>query len=237
MPITLYKFGPQWGLDDPSPFVVKLECYLRLAGIDYTAPEFSMADMKKAPKGKYHYVLFESGEVMGDSNLIIDRLIREGHLDPDAHLSKEQKAISLAFRRLLDENLYWVGLYSRWKDDQGWPVIKELYFSEVPKFMRDFIANRVQKQVWGNAHGHGMGRHEEEVIYEIGMKDIEALSDHLGKKQFFFGGKRPSMLDVCAYGYIANFIRPPMESPIKSFVLKKTNLVNHAERMHKRLKG
>ena len=33
--ITLYTFGPSWGLPDPSPFVMKAEMLLKLAGVPY----------------------------------------------------------------------------------------------------------------------------------------------------------------------------------------------------------
>ena len=56
-----------------------------------------------------------SGQLMGDSGLMINNLIYGGTYDPDAALSAEEKAISLAFRRLLEENLYWVLIYARWQ--------------------------------------------------------------------------------------------------------------------------
>ena len=35
--ITLYTFGPAFGLPDPSPFVTKAEMLLKLAGLPYRA--------------------------------------------------------------------------------------------------------------------------------------------------------------------------------------------------------
>ena len=33
--ITLYTFGPAFGLPDPSPFVMKAEVLLKMAGLPY----------------------------------------------------------------------------------------------------------------------------------------------------------------------------------------------------------
>ena len=35
--ITLYTFGPAFGLPDPSPFVTKAEMLLKMAGLPYRA--------------------------------------------------------------------------------------------------------------------------------------------------------------------------------------------------------
>ena len=33
--IKLYQFKPAWGLPNPSPFCMKVETYLRMAGLSY----------------------------------------------------------------------------------------------------------------------------------------------------------------------------------------------------------
>ena len=48
--IVLQKFGPHFGVPDPSPFVLKLETFLRLTKIDYE--EELLFDLRKTPKGK-----------------------------------------------------------------------------------------------------------------------------------------------------------------------------------------
>ena len=157
MTITLYKFGPQWGIADPSPYCVKLESYLRWAGIDYTAPEFDLSFFKMAPKGKFPFIKTDTGKIIGDSNLIIDSLIQNGEKNPDAVLSAEESAISKAFHRLLDENFYWALLYSRWIDEPGWKVVSEMFFGDVPKLIRPLIEKKQQKKIQRYLHGHGYG--------------------------------------------------------------------------------
>ncbi len=47
--ITLYGFGPMFGLPDPSPFVLKTMTQLKMSGLPFG---FQRADRAEAPKGK-----------------------------------------------------------------------------------------------------------------------------------------------------------------------------------------
>lgn len=228
MTLTLYKFGPQWGIGDPSPFCLKLESYLKIAGVEHHAPPFDMSMLKKAPKGKFPFVQFEDGEIMGDSNLIIDHLIAKGAPDLDKVLSVEQKAVSCAFRRLLDENLYWVLVYGRWKDPVGWRIIRDFFFGDIPPILRHVIRNVEQKKVWKQIDAHGMGRHSHDEIYQAGIQDLQALGDYLGDKTYFFGTENPTLMDVSLYAYTANFLKAPIENKLKSFLKSRDNLVKHS---------
>ena len=86
--IKLFQPPPVWGIPNMSPFCVKLETYLRMAGIKYEKPRL---DFLKAPKGKIPFVELD-GKLMGDSSLVIEAL-KKKYGDPlDAELSAEQKA-------------------------------------------------------------------------------------------------------------------------------------------------
>jgi len=68
--IKVHKFGPAFGLPDPSPFVTKLETYLRMTGQPYEAVT---GNVPKAPRG--HLPLIEiDGKIVTDSTAIIDQL-------------------------------------------------------------------------------------------------------------------------------------------------------------------
>ena len=131
MPLKLHKFGEAWGLADPSPFCLKLESFLREANIAYDVVPFdARRSFGKAPKGKLPFIEDEDGELVGDSTLIIERLSRQHRVDLDAPLDDRQRCVSLAFRRMLDEHLYWVGVYSRWIDEPGWSVVPATLFAQ-----------------------------------------------------------------------------------------------------------
>jgi hypothetical protein len=64
--ITLFGFGPAFGLPDPSPFVMKTEVRLKMAGLPY---RFERSGPQAAPKGKIPF-MEENGLRIGDSTFI-----------------------------------------------------------------------------------------------------------------------------------------------------------------------
>ncbi len=237
MTLTLYKFGSLWDIADPSPFCIKLESYLRVANVDFEAPAFEMSFFKKAPKGKLPFIKKADGSIVGDSNLVIEELVASGEKDLDVELNTEERSISCAFHRLLDEHLYWALLYSRWQDQPGWSVISDMFFGDIPFFMRGLIQNKEQKKVIGHMKGHGLGRHNREEIYKMASKNITALSDYLGDKQYFFGKDNPTFIDLYLHSHIINIVSAPIDNPLKEAALSCQNLVDHALRLDAEIYG
>jgi glutathione S-transferase len=219
-----------WGLPNFSQACLKLETWLRMAGIPYEA---APGDLRAAPKGKVPYIL-DDGELLGDSTLIIEHLKAKYGKDPDAPLGKSERAVSLAFRRMIKENLFWSTHYSRYFDDRGWPIYKslliQLFVPDAPAPEQERRMAEFQEYMRGQINGHGMGRHTQEQIYQIGVADITAVADFLGDKPFFMG-EAPTTVDATVYGHIANILAAPIESPLKEHGLKQPNLVRHCERM------
>lgn len=210
-----------------SPFCVKLETYLRMTGIPFEINYIQ--DPRKGPKGKLPFI--ELGqEQIGDSSLVIERLKHEYDDVLDAHLSKEQHAISLAFQRLIEEHLYWVIAYSRWVPKENWKKTKATYFSGMPPIIRKIVPEMIRKNVVKNIHEQGVGRHTVTEIYEMGCEDITAVSELLGENTYFFNNKLSS-LDAIVYAFVTGIIYPPCESPLKQYTQTLTNLKNHALRI------
>lgn len=227
--LTLYQFEPVWGLPNASPFCMKLETYCRMTGLDYQVD--TSADLRKAPKGKLPYIE-DKGQIIADSNLIIEYL-KATYGDPlDGHLSPSEAAIALAMRRLIEENLYWALVYSRWIDDENWPKTKAVYFSDLPLLLRNLISKMARNSVIQNLQGHGMGRHTEVEIYQIAALDIQALSDFLQDKPYFMGDQ-PTTLDASAYSCLANILNDTLTSPLRDKAMQLENLVIYCDRMHK----
>jgi glutathione S-transferase len=223
--IQLHQFAPTWGIS-ASPFCLKLETYLRMAEIPY---EVVIGDMGKAPKGKLPYIE-DNGKTIADSNLIIEYLKTTYGDRVDRSLSKADKAISLAMCRLIDENLYWVIVYSRWIDPTNWQKTKADYFNFLPAPLRLFVPNLARKSVIDSLKGHGIGKHTPQEIYEIGCRDLAALSDFLGDKKFMMGDE-PTSIDAVVYAVVTNIIWAPIPSPLQDFSRNLTNLVDYCDRM------
>jgi len=225
--LKLYQFPTAFGLPNASPFCMKLETYLRMAGLPFET--VASLDMRRAPKGKMPWI-DDGGTILGDSNLIIDYL-KAKYGDPlDAWLSPAERAVALAFRRLIEENLYWVLLYSRWVDPSGWVHTRPAFFSGLPWPLRaivPIVARRgLARQIWGQ----GIGRHGRDEIYAIGIADLSALAAFLGDKPWMMG-EHPSVLDAVAYATLANILWAPVDSPLQRHLAGYALVATYCQRM------
>jgi len=228
--ITLYQFEPCLGVHNPSPFCLKLETYLRMVDLPYKV--VFTADVRKAPKQKLPYIT-DGDRTVADSGFIIDYL-KDTYGDPlDRHLSLPDQGISVAFRRLMEDSLYWVMLYSRWAEDDNWAVIRKLYFSNLPPVVGAIVPTLVRRDVRRNLYGQGIGRHSREEIYEIGCRDVKALSDFLRDKPFLLGDA-PTSLDATGYAFLANLLRVELPSMISDYTRQFENLQAYCDRMQAR---
>ena len=145
--ITLYNFGPFQGLADPSPFCLKVHCYMRAAGIEFETKSGANY-IGKSPKHKLPYIE-DDGKAIGDSSFIIDHLKEKYGDKLDGDLNGEQKAVARAFMKMLDENLYWCIVHSRWLGE-NWPQVKKEFFGDMPLPLRLIIPAIAQRGVKKN---------------------------------------------------------------------------------------
>lgn len=228
--IKLYQFPSRKNIPNLSPFCMKLETYLRMAKLPFEI--VTTMDLRKTPKGKLPYIC-DGDKIIADSGFIIDYL-KQTYGDPlDQHLSDQQKAEALAWRRLMEEHLYWSLVYSRWIDETNWPKIKARVFARLPFLIRSFVANRVQNRVRSRLVGHGIGLHTQMEIYQLGMQDLMAIATHLGQKSFFMG-EEPTSIDACLYAYLANFIESEAQSPMVAYCKSNPAFLAYCARMKER---
>ncbi len=236
MPIKLHKFGEAWGLAEPRPFCLKLESFLWETNIAYeTVPFDPRRSFARAPKGKLPFIEDEDGTLIADSGVIIQRLSHSHAIDMDAPLDDRQRCVSVAFRRMLDEHLYWVGVYSRWFDEPGWSVIRQSFFARIPWPMRPFVVPLARRRMAGALRAHGIGRHSRDEIYALGNEDLQALSRLLGQDTYFFATNQPTLLDLWTHAFVAEIVAPPIDSPLKEAALALSNLTDHFNRLQDRL--
>ena len=229
--ITLFNFGPNFNLPDPSPFCLKVETYLRATGLEFTIVS-DLNNLGSAPKKKLPYII-DNGQVIGDSAFIIEYL-KDTYGDPlDQDLNPEQRAIARAFSKMLDENLYFCMLYGRWIDPAAWPVVKQTFFGSMPFPFNKIIPFTAQRSVKKSLQAQGIGRHSHAEILSVARQDLTALACLLGTKDYFLINK-PTTLDICAYAFLAQFMIPQYKSGFNDLGRSFTNLVAFVERLKMR---
>jgi glutathione S-transferase len=229
--IKVHKFGPSFGLPDASPFVVKVETYLRMTGQPY---ETTSGDVRKAPRRQLPVVEIE-GKVVPDSGAIVELLESRRAEKLDAHLDARQRSIGVAYRSMLEEHLYFGMLYMRWVTDDGWsvfePALREMLGRMgVPALLRGMISGQARKQTIERTAKQGMGRRPRSEVVGICREIIDALSVQLGDAPYVLGAK-PTTFDATAYAFTLGILCPAFDNEVRKHAASKGNLVAYEKRM------
>jgi glutathione S-transferase len=228
--IRLHQFAPAFGLPNASPFCMKVETYLRMAGLPFEA--VNDGNIMKAPKGKLP-TIDDGGTVVADSSFIIGHL-KQRYGDPlDAALTPLQRAQATALQRLLEENLYWAVVYTRWVLPAGWALTRPAFFGAMPPPLRWLVPPLARRGMRASLRGHGMGRHSADEVMAIGCRDITAVADLLGEQAYMLGDT-PTSIDASAYAFLANVLWSPVASPIQAHAARRPTLAAYCQRMKSR---
>lgn len=224
--ITLYTFGPYFGLPDASPFVMKAEMLLKLAGLEY---RIDRSGFLRAPKGKLPYI-DDDGTVVADSTLIRIHLEQKRGIDFDRGLSARERGIAWAVEKMLEDNLYWLLVYWRWMVDANFERGPKGFFRRAPAFVRPFVIWSVRRRVRKNLWGHGIGRHNEAEKAVLAERLVESLSQVLGDHNYLMG-PQPCGADATAFAFIAGAMTTHFDSPLVKALHGHANLVAYRDRM------
>jgi glutathione S-transferase len=220
--ITLYTFGPFWGLPDPSPFVIKTETHLKMAGLDYRT---ELGGREKAPKGKLPFI-DDDGVTICDSVHIRDHIERKYGLDFDAPLSRSERAQAWAIERMLEDHLYWAIVHARWRDDANFARGPADFFRGAP----ESVMQGARSQVIANLQGQGFGRHDPATVGDLARRSLAALSEQLGDKPFLFGDEITGT-DASAFASLTAALATQFTSPLRTAAEGFANLVTYRDRM------
>lgn len=229
--LTVYKFVAEWGLPDISPFVIKLETWLRMAGVAY---ETAIGVPGAAPRGKLPYVT-DDGLTVPDSSLIREHIEETRGVDLDAHLSPRDRAVATAVQAMLEEHHYFIIMYLRWCVAAGAltyrpTMVRYCTAAGIPAEHHDSLIEAARTTLAAQAHAQGLARHTDEQIAAIGARHWTAVADLLGDQPYLLG-ERPSSVDATVYAFLVSTIAVPFPSPIKDHALARPNLVAYAARM------
>nr|XP_022317453.1 failed axon connections homolog [Crassostrea virginica] len=217
--VLLHQCGKGPHAPSLSPFIMKLETFLKVAQIPYQI----VRDYKMGPKGKVPWMEY-NGMVLCDSQLCMEYLIAELNLDVDAHLSTKERAVSTSFQRMADEHTYWLMVHWRWAIDKDKICFKEANWGIMALAVSAFLQKRATKT-------QGVGRHSKTEILKIIRRDFETFSNFLGTKKYFFGD-RATCVDCSVFSQLSQFLwHLPNSEPQNILKNEFPNLVEYCHRM------
>ncbi|KAI8590760.1 hypothetical protein BDZ88DRAFT_86875 [Geranomyces variabilis] len=231
--VVLYQFPRPTGVAFPSlsPPCVKLEAYLRLCGVSYVN-RFTIAGMNKSPMGTGPFVSL-NGVLHADSNLIIPMLEEMGlSKGLNSRLTPVQQAQAHAIQSMVDDIVYHAQVYERWQLDDNWASFKQIVFGQAPLFIRLLVAPMVRAKTVTSLHAQKIGRHTYREVLEKHGRCIDALAALLGDQDFFFGGDKPTLVDVTVFAHLGCILALPLKTMgLAQQIRAKPNLVRLVERM------
>jgi glutathione S-transferase len=227
-PITVYSFGPAWGIPvpTPSPFGLKLLTWMRFYDIPYVMKVQN--DPAKGPKGKCPWAIM-GGVPVGDSELIIDTLKARTGRDLDAALTPEQRATALAVRRMFDEHYHQAWEHQLFINDAAWQRGQE-FFDQLPPGVRVLVKALARRALRKQLHARGVGRHSDADIVRMGIADLDATEALLGDKPYLFGDQ-PSDIDATVFAFVSLTYYVPSPSKLWTRVRESPRLTGYCDRI------
>jgi glutathione S-transferase len=225
--LTLIQFPRAPGVMNASPFCMKIEVFLKLAGLPYQLDDRQLP--MRLPKGKLP-ALRDGDTLVCDSQAILEHLQQRYRDQLPPALRLPERGADLALRRMLEEHSYFAALWGRWIDDTAFGVVGPAFFGHVPKLLRGPVAALVRRKMRRDLIGQGMGRHGPAEIAARACADLTAVQAMLGDR-LFFGGDAPSALDATVYAFLANTLFVAIDTPVRRHLQAQAPLVAYCARM------
>ncbi|KPJ09246.1 Uncharacterized protein C6orf168 [Papilio machaon] len=249
--VYLYQFTRTPVLPSTSPYCLKVETWIRLAGIKYQngIPDKNLASGFSATC-HLKDINMDSDDKSNDSGVNIGRgctwQARRGEAGYSAvsaaGLTAEQRGISHAMVSMIENHFSWVVLWWRAKYPEsmikGYQVnLRNALNTRLPNPILNICFKfTAARKGMKKAKAHGIGLHTEEEIVEFGKSDLNVLSELLADKPYFFGDE-PTLLDVVAFANLAqlHFIDKEVQHPLRDTMQESyPNLVGLVTRVKER---
>lgn len=225
--IKLLLYPPAFGEPTASPFCMKTLCMMEAANLPYEIIE--TPDPRKAPKAKLP-VIEADGRVIADSDVIRNYIEEVADFDFDEGLSERERGISRSVIRMVEEHVYFAIVADRWGEDDNWVHIREVFFGQIPALFRGVVTGFIRKQALRNLDGQGIGRLTREERFDRVRRDIIALREILGEKDFLFG-EQPTAADYSVVPMLRASIVTPVEKELTKFIKNDAKLMAYVTRV------
>jgi len=186
-----------------DPSCLKLETWLRLAGVKYENVDHGMKF--KSKKGQLPFIEFD-GEEYSDISSIVNAL----NANLDDNLTVQQHCVSSFAIAMLENHFSWV--LKAWRSNNPVEMLKayQIDLQKVtgktwPNIILNLVYKHQQKKQAQSVVAHGIGVHTPEEIESFGQDDLQVLSDLLGEQEYFFG-ETPTSLDVVTFAHLSQLL-------------------------------
>jgi hypothetical protein len=193
------------GVCDVSPYVMRVECYLRLIEKDYVKAK--SVSLTESPRGKLP-VANVKGKMVDDSSRILDMIMKEFSIDEK--LNEKQRSLGHLVRNTLTGSLYWVTLHFTFGTDVGRNAICQEFAKDIPAPIIPFVTHFVIRGQTANVQGSGIAKVPHDDIVEKGCADLRALAQILGKQTYILGTEKPTSCDTDMYAFVGFIFYNPI---------------------------
>jgi glutathione S-transferase len=226
--ITLYTFGPAFGLPDPSPFVTKAEVLLKMAGLPYRKDTKGFGP---PPPGKLPYIR-DGGDIIADSTFIRLHLEKRYNIDFDEGLSPKERGLAWAVEKMCEDHLYWLLVYARWAEDANFKRGPAKFFDAAPGPVRPLVRWFIRRQLKQTLHGQGAGRYSESERAILSGRTFTSLSAILGGQPYIMGEK-PCGADATVFAFVLGALCPIFDDVMRTSAESHANLKDYCARLNR----
>ncbi|XP_028996318.1 failed axon connections homolog isoform X3 [Betta splendens] len=196
--IILHQFSrPKTGAPSLSPFCLKMETYLRMVDLPYQ----NYFDGKLSPQGKMPWIEYNQEQVCG-TEFIIDFLEERLGVSLNESLTPQEKAVSRAITKMVEEHFYWTIAYCQWVDNLEETQKMLSVSGPLSDLLKWILSHLTGGIIRREMYGHGIGRFSKEEVYALMEKDMRTLSTLLGDKKYLMGSKL-SAVDAAVFSHLA----------------------------------
>lgn len=226
--VVLHQFWRGKYCPNMSPYVLKVECFMRLAGIKY------VTDIQKpfGARGLCPWITL-NGEDIDDSQHILERLTEQFNVKLDDHLTPERKATLEAIRIMLEEHFFWILFMYRYYHTNCKVFKKTQVFPTW--FLHYFYSTYLYYHSQKRGRAQGIARHTYAEQVKMTEKNLEILNTLLGDGQYF-GGDQPCSTDCIIFGFLAQGMWNDTDSPFETLIkVTYPKLAAYSIRMKERI--
>ncbi|GMR52828.1 hypothetical protein PMAYCL1PPCAC_23023, partial [Pristionchus mayeri] len=203
--IYLFTYPRCRRIPNISPWSLKLETWLRMARLPYTAISTNFCSKRPLP------FVEVNGRQIEDSNVIIEALTKEFNVTIDSSLTLETVSRNRAITALVEEEIT-PTLMALVLPDVGYLVTEEAWGSHLGRGItgwarRKWMKRRMRRQIASSVHIRGVDRHSYSEQTDLIKEGLDALAVFLNEGRHFC--PLPSTIDATVFGHIACLIYAP----------------------------